>query len=83
MGPMNLVDYERLLPGSEWFTVLKTWVRNYVGDTLNWELRSILKAAEVPQVRLGKSGRLGWTMWLKSQPFEEDVSDLVVEADAA
>lgn len=83
MGPMNLADYERMLPGSESFAALKAWVRNYVGDTLNWELRLILKAAEVPQVHLGQSGRLGWTMWLKSQPFEEDVSGMVVEADAA
>ncbi|MCK5879416.1 MAG: type VI secretion system baseplate subunit TssG [Holophagae bacterium] len=81
MGPMNLVDYERLLPGGQYFTVLKAWVRNYVGDTLNWELRPILKAAEVPQVRLGKTGRLGWTTWIKGQPFEEDVMDIVVEAD--
>lgn len=81
MGPMNLMDYERLVPGGEYFTVLKDWVRNYVGDTLNWELRLILRAAEVPQVHLGKSGRLGWTTWLKSRPFEEDVSNIVIEAD--
>ena len=67
MGPMGLADYERLLPGGESFTVLNDWVRNYVGDTLNWELRLILKAEEVPRVCLGKSGRLGWTGWLKSR----------------
>ena len=81
MGPMGLADYERLLPGGESFTVLNDWVRNYVGDTLNWELRLILKAEEVPRVCLGESGRLGWTGWLKSRPFEEDVSTIVAQQD--
>jgi type VI secretion system protein ImpH len=83
MGPMNLDDYERMLPGSESFARLKAWVRNYVGDELSWELQLILKAAEVPVVRLGESGRLGWTTWLKNLPFEKDVDDLIVEADVA
>jgi len=83
MGPMNLLDYERMLPGTPSFTQLKAWVRNYVGDALGWELQLILKAPDVPAVRLGEAGRLGWTTWLKSQPFEHDVEDMVVEADAA
>ncbi len=83
MGPMNLDDYERMLPGGESFNTLKDWVRNYVGDELSWELRLILKAAEVPTLRLGESGHLGRTTWLKSRPFEKDVGDLVVDADAA
>jgi type VI secretion system protein ImpH len=83
MGPMGLTDYERMLPGGKSFAGLKAWVRNYVGDQLGWELQLILKAEEVPPVRLGQSGRLGWTAWLKSRPFEEDARDLVLEADAA
>ena len=83
MGPMNLSDYERMLPGNHSFAALKAWVRNYVGDELSWELQLILKAGEVPAVRLGEAGRLGWTTWLQSGPFEKDVNDLVLEADAA
>jgi len=33
-----------------------------------------LKAAEVPETRLGQlgsGGLLGWTTWLKSRPFRE------------
>lgn len=80
MGPMGLRDYERMLPGGECFAVLKDWVRNYVGDALSWQLQLILKAGEVPVVHLGEAGRLGWTTWIQSQPFENDV-DLVVEAE--
>jgi type VI secretion system protein ImpH len=83
MGPMNLQDYERMLPGSDSFTALQAWVRNYVGDALNWELQLILEAVEVPQVHLGQSGRLGRTMWIKGRPFEENVCCTVFAADAA
>jgi type VI secretion system protein ImpH len=83
MGPMGLGDYERMLPGSGSFEALKAWVRNYVGDELSWELRLILKAAEIPAVRLGEAGLLGWTTWIKSRPFEQDADDLVLESDAA
>jgi type VI secretion system protein ImpH len=83
MGPMALSDYERMLPGSGSFERFKAWVRNYAGDGLSWELRLILKAAEIPELRLGEAGRLGCTTWLKSRPFEKDVEDLVLESDAA
>jgi type VI secretion system protein ImpH len=83
MGPMNLSDYERMLPGNGSFAALKAWVRNYVGDELSWELQLILKAGEVPAVRLGESGSLGRTTWLTNLPFEKDVDDLIVDADAA
>lgn len=83
MGPANLKDYERMLPGTRGIAQLKAWVRNYVGDALNWDLQLVLKAEEVPTIRLGESGCLGWTAWLASQPFEADVGDLLVEADTA
>jgi type VI secretion system protein ImpH len=83
MGPANLKDYQRMLPGSNGFAQLKAWVHNYVGDELNWDLQLILKADEVPVIRLGETGCLGWTAWLNSRSFEEDVGDFIVEADAA
>ncbi len=83
MGPLALKDYQRMLPGGESFSRLKDWVRNYAGDVPSWELKLILKASEVPALRLGESGHLGWTTWLKSDLFEQDVDDLVFAADAA
>jgi type VI secretion system protein ImpH len=82
LGPMNLKDYERMLPGGESFAGLRDWVRNYVGDELSYEVQLILRADEVPEVRLGESGRLGWTTWLQNRPFENDVKDLKFDSDA-
>jgi len=83
MGPMTLEKYEQMLPGGKRFAILKDWVRNYAGDHLCWELQLILKAAEVPVIRLGESVSLGWTTWLQSSPFEKDVSDLKLQSEAA
>ena len=59
-------DYERLLPGGASFHKLVPIVRNYAGDVLAWDvLLRAATAAEVPDTRLGRQGRLGWTTWLK------------------
>jgi type VI secretion system protein ImpH len=78
LGPMNLADYERLLPCGSSFRRLADWVRNYSGYELAWEVSLVLRAAEVPGTRLGQYGRLGWTTWIRSRAFERDAADLVV-----
>ena len=82
-GPMSLCDYVRMLPGGDSLRRLIAWVRNYVGDEFSWDVQLILKAEEVPQLQLGRTARLGWTTWLSSQPFEQDVDDLVLRPFAA
>lgn len=78
LGPMRLVDLERMLPCGQAFKRLRDWVLNYVGQEFFWDLQLSLKADEVPQVKLGESGRLGWTTWLKTKPFTRDAEDLVL-----
>ncbi|MGY3466446.1 putative component of type VI protein secretion system [Bradyrhizobium sp. LM6.11] len=36
----------------------------YIGDELEWEVELAIPAGEVVPVRLGQSGRLGWTSWV-------------------
>jgi len=77
-GPMTFADYLRMLPGGDSLRRLVAWVRNYVGVTLGWDLQLVLNKAEVPDTCLGKVGRLGWYLWLKSRPFDSDADDLVL-----
>jgi type VI secretion system protein ImpH len=79
MGPMKFGDYERLLPTGKSFRRLCDWVRQYVGEHLSWDLRLVLAREEVPVIQIGKAGRLGWTTWLKTMPFEHDADDLVLQ----
>lgn len=78
IGPLDLPDYLRLLPGGESLPRLAAIVRNYVGEELSWELKLTLKKEEVPRASLGRLGQLGWTTWLKSRPMPQDASDLVL-----
>ncbi|MDH3433203.1 MAG: type VI secretion system baseplate subunit TssG, partial [Gammaproteobacteria bacterium] len=53
-------------------------VRNYVGDELEWELRLLLIGKEVPRVRIGETGQLGWTSWIGDKPAESVADDVVL-----
>ena len=79
MGPMGFADYQRMLPSGNSLKRLRAWVRNYVGDELGFEVQLILKAQEVPKLRPGKIGQLGWSTWTSSKPFEKDADDLVLQ----
>jgi type VI secretion system protein ImpH len=80
LGPVSFTQYERLLPGRGGASLARVaaMIRNYIGDELEWDLRLVLKAGEVPAVRLGAVGRLGWSTWLKSRPFTHDAGDLIL-----
>jgi type VI secretion system protein ImpH len=81
LGPMKLVDYERLLPNGSSFQRVRGWVYNYIGCELQWDVQLILEAGEVPETHLGDYGMLGWTTWLKSEPFPRDPDNLVLTGD--
>ena len=82
MGPLDLADYRRLLPGGRSFHRLIPIVRNYVGDTLIWDVNLILRREQVPPIRLGREGQLGWTTWLMPRNATADAPDLFLDASA-
>jgi type VI secretion system protein ImpH len=77
-GPLSLADYERLLPKGDAFERLKYWVLNYCGQHFFWDVQLVLRAEEVPPIRLGGSSRLGWTSWLQTRPPATDAADLIL-----
>ncbi|MDZ4136493.1 MAG: type VI secretion system baseplate subunit TssG, partial [Paracoccaceae bacterium] len=42
IGPMSLSDFQRMMPGSASLDRLEAIVRNYVGDTLDWDVNLVL-----------------------------------------
>lgn len=64
IGPVDRAQYERFLPGSDGFTRLEAIVRNYIGDTLDWDVQLILRGEDVPRTMLGGDTRLGHTSWV-------------------
>ncbi len=83
LGPMGLSDFDRLLPGSAGFQNLCDWVRLYLNDELDWDVRLILKASAVPPMILGQGCRLGYTTWLHTAALDHDLRDLVCRPVAA
>lgn len=72
IGPLGHDDYRRFMPGGDSLRRLLAWVRTYCGLALDWEVRLILKQAEVPPLRLGGGLRLGWNTWTASRPVLRD-----------
>jgi type VI secretion system protein ImpH len=83
LGPMSFAEYQRMLPGGNSLRRLVAWVKNYVGDELEWDSRLILKKEEIPKLTLGKVGQLGWSTWVHSKPMPRDADDLVLRGSAA
>ena len=61
---------------------LVDWVRFYLCFELEWDVQLSLDSAEVPPLRLGGSGRLGWTTWLGQRSVVTDADDLCLDAEA-
>jgi type VI secretion system protein ImpH len=79
MGPMDLDALKRLVPVTDNFKRLKDWILNYINEELFWDLQCVLQARAVPAISLGQEGLLGWTTWLKSEPFNRDADDPIFE----
>ncbi|MEY8830468.1 type VI secretion system baseplate subunit TssG [Sedimentitalea sp. XS_ASV28] len=78
IGPLSLSEYHRLLPGGDSLARLQSIVRNYAGDSLDWDVNLVLAGDEVPRASLGGNTRLGHTSWIRSRPDPDDT-----RADAA
>ena len=78
-GPLDLEDYLRLLPSGDTMKKVTAIVRNYIGDAMMWELNLVLKKEEVPPLRLGEFGELGWSTWLCDRTDDHDAADLVLQ----
>ncbi|GMV31534.1 MAG: hypothetical protein AMXMBFR59_36590 [Rhodanobacteraceae bacterium] len=80
LGPMPRAAYDDLLPPGTGHRQLLDWVRTYIGIELDWDVRLVLRRADVPQARLGGDTRLGWTTWLgRGRP--RDREDLVLDPE--
>ena len=75
LGPMGLTDLERFLPGRVSFDRLRDWIRFYCNQPFFWDAQIVLLKKEIPPLKLGESGRLGWTSWLTTKLLAEDAAD--------
>jgi type VI secretion system protein ImpH len=86
LGPLSLEKYLEFLPdGSNW-EPLRSWIRFFSNEELDFEVKLILEREQVPACELGAddaSGpQLGWVSWLKSKPLGRDPDDTVLAIEA-
>lgn len=62
----NFSQYENFLPtgGDNLAEPLADAVFFYTGDEIDWDVELAIPSGAVAPVKLGKSGRLGWTTWV-------------------
>ena len=89
LGPLTLAQYEAFLPataanrtGGTLLRKLTDWVRFYLCFELDWDVRLVLKRDEVPGLKLGLAGQLGWTTWLGTRKAATDAADLCLDGEA-
>ena len=73
VGPLSLEDYKRMLPGGKSLGRFTSIVRNYIGDTLDWDINLILAGDEVPRASLGGTTKLGHTSWIGTRKDMDEV----------
>jgi type VI secretion system protein ImpH len=81
LGPLTLVKLRDFLPGARGLRELYSLVRRYTSDEWTWQLRLLLRDAEVPGILVGRNGRLGWSTWLGKR--REDADDVVIQEEQA
>lgn len=88
LGPLSFEQYQRFLPIGDARPVLSTWMRQLVGEALDWDAELVLRQDEVPSTQLGTAApqrpgnapRLGWTSWLGHRPRSRDARDVRISA---
>lgn len=80
LGPLDKKSFDAFLPIGNAYTGLKKYVDWYKTLGQNYDVQLVLRKEEVPGCRLGDEGsaRLGWSTWLRHQPFVQDADDTVL-----
>jgi len=82
LGPVTFAELSDLLPSGAIFRPFVQLARFFVGQEFDFDVQFVVKAEEVPGCRLGdesaRAPRLGWSTWLKTEPFSRDAEDPIL-----
>ena len=78
-GPLTAEQFRRFLPDGEDFEEAVGLIRWFLGNALDFEIHPVLRREEVPSCQLGgdDAARLGWSAWLRTEPFWRHATDAV------
>ncbi len=81
IGPLTLKQFIDFLKPGKAYQQICQLTKYYVGAHQSFRLQLVLHREEVPKTRLGKGAALGWTSWLKIQPFIQDADDVILTSN--
>jgi type VI secretion system protein ImpH len=85
LGPLKLDEFLAMLPVGSGYRPAAEFTRLLAGLEFDFDVQLVLKKEEVPfcilTTRAKRRPRLGWTSWLKTRPFEQDDSQVILSVD--
>jgi type VI secretion system protein ImpH len=83
LGPLDRETYLRFVPTGDAYGSLREMLRFAAGAELEYDVRLVLRAGEVPPLCLGaraphEAPRLGWLTWIGTGPRDHDASDVTI-----
>ena len=80
LGPLNADEYRRFFPKEQKAKELVSWVRQYIGIELAWDVQLVLDQDECKGIRLGQSGSLGLESFLGHRsPERGHFDELIID----
>ncbi|HTT22308.1 MAG TPA: type VI secretion system baseplate subunit TssG [Candidatus Sulfotelmatobacter sp.] len=85
LGPLTLEQFRDFLPDGECFTKAAALARYLLGSSLDFEMQPTLRGEDVPACQIGvepsDAPRLGWSTWLRTEPFRDAAIDAVFKEE--
>lgn len=82
IGPLSIRQYKDFLPDGTAYAPLRSLVRFWAGDALEYEVQLILDRQYVPACNLGdeqsEPPRLGWLSWVKNKTQSRDPDETIL-----
>ena len=83
LGAMSFREFQDFLPSGAAHKSLKSTIRFMVGLELDFDLKLVLRAKQVPgtvlTTRAMRRPMLGWTSFLKTKPFQTDDEQVILQ----
>jgi type VI secretion system protein ImpH len=81
IGPLELEDYLDFLPNGSAYQPLRSLLRFWTNEEIDFEVQLVLEREQVPRCQLGGEGdsapQLGWVTWMKSKPMERHPEEAI------
>jgi type VI secretion system protein ImpH len=82
LGPLPFNKFQDFLPNGSGHRPLRSMIRFLVGTEIDFDVQLCLQAKQVPGLVLTTKAKrrpmLGWTTWLKTNPFQHDDDQMVL-----